>query len=292
MPPSNQRSFELSIRVTRTQGNESELQASPTTPQQLLQLVRRRIVEAEGPEYFEYQQVSLEAGSLVVRSFSRDGNVEQANPTLSYNTLDRVLSVTMSSMTHGSAFLWGVTEMIDSLSQGYFTRNEFRYLMMGGNDGFFSFPAPWAAGSYKEPDFHIIHPNTLLPTVVIECGYYNESNTKLQCDKDLWMLGGAPHVNVVILIKWDKEADSDRVSGWIELHRRGDNGAAIRKDIFPAPAPGTPWESESITLYRSDFYSGGEVPPGRNRNDIWLWSLDRLRDIAGQRMDIEGLVPA
>lgn len=135
MPPSNQRSFELSIRGTRTQGNESEPQESPTTPQQLLQLVRRRIVEAEGPEYFEYQQVSLEAGSFVVRSFSRDGNVEQANPTLSYNTLDRVLSVTMSSMTHGSAFLWGVTEMIDSLSQRYFTRDEFRYLMMGGNDG-------------------------------------------------------------------------------------------------------------------------------------------------------------
>lgn len=95
--------------------------------------------------------------------------------------------------------------------------------------GFFSFPAPWATGSYKEPDFHIIHPNTLLATVVIECGYYNESNTKLQCDKDLWLLGGAPHVNVVILIKWDKEADSNRVSGWIELHRRGDNGAATRR---------------------------------------------------------------
>ncbi|GKZ23112.1 hypothetical protein AbraIFM66951_000018 [Aspergillus brasiliensis] len=229
MSPPKTRSTECSCSVAPSLGNNIEPHSSPATPQQLFQLIKRRILEAKGSGYVEYQQIPPETGQSVARRLTEDGDIERANPTLSYNTLDRVFSVTISSATHGSACPWVSTEMIHSGRQGLFTMEEDKDLIKGGNGGFYNFPAPWAAGSYKEPDVYIIHPATFLPTVVIESGYYNESSTKLQYDKDLWLLGGAPHVNVVILIKWDKEADSNRVSGWIELHRRGDSGTAIRK---------------------------------------------------------------
>lgn len=58
-----------------------------------------------------------------------------------------------------------------------------------------------------------------MPCVVLEVSFM-ESWPKLQEDKDLWLQGGAPHVNVVLLVKWDKQSNG-QVAGYLEIYRRG-----------------------------------------------------------------------
>lgn len=43
----------------------------------------------------------------------------------------------------------------------------------------------------------------LYPTIVVESGF-SESHRKLLKDKDVWIMGAAPHVNVVLLLSWSR----------------------------------------------------------------------------------------
>jgi hypothetical protein len=72
--------------------------------------------------------------------------------------------------------------------------------------------------SFKEPDAYIQSKGCALPTVVFEVGY-SESYPRLLRDKDLWLVGAAAHVNVVILIKWSLLTQS-RMKGRVEVWRR------------------------------------------------------------------------
>ncbi|KAE8374675.1 hypothetical protein BDV26DRAFT_295736 [Aspergillus bertholletiae] len=62
---------------------------------------------------------------------------------------------------------------------------------------------------------------------------------------------------------------------------------ADMNEIFPASLPG-----QTLAFYRQDFYPQGQVPPGRNPNDVVLWQIDNLRDRASWAMREEGLTPA
>lgn len=66
----------------------------------------------------------------------------------------------------------------------------------------------------------------------------SESYPRLVADKDLWLTGGAPVVNVVVLIKWTRVA-GNCVKGFIEVWRRG--------------AP-NPQRIVSINRFRSSFF--------------------------------------
>lgn len=131
-----------------------------------------------------------------------------------------------------------------------------------------------------------------MPSVVVETGY-TESWPKVQEDRDLWLQGDAPFVNVVVLVKFNKRSNG-RVAAYIEVHRPGGQqgtrvvssqrirvkpprlaNVSIFPDIFPSPPPGTP--PQQIIFHRRDFYTGGVVPQGRNPNDAWAWDLDELR---------------
>ncbi|RAK91962.1 hypothetical protein BO79DRAFT_214907 [Aspergillus costaricaensis CBS 115574] len=165
------------------------------TPQQLFTYLKYRILQTGRTTYFELEGIPPDTGQLVARSLAEDGEVERRSPTLRY--------------------------YLEAHLQGIFTSNESRHVNLGGNSGFYgSFVSPWA-DSYKEPDTYIMNYESLspLPTVVIESGYA-ESTARLYADRDLWLQGGALHVNVVILIKWNKRVDN-HIDGWIELHRRG-----------------------------------------------------------------------
>lgn len=74
-------------------------------------------------------------------------------------------------------------------------------------------------GSMKEPDSCILPRRLSLPTIVLEAGW-SETWTKLHVDDSLWIQGGAPHVNVLLLIKWTK-ASGQRVTGRLEVWRKG-----------------------------------------------------------------------
>jgi hypothetical protein len=54
-----------------------------------------------------------------------------------------------------------------------------------------------------------------LPTLVIESGW-SESRTQLYEDRDLWLTGGAGSVQVVLIMKWTKNA-AKQVKGDIEV---------------------------------------------------------------------------
>jgi hypothetical protein len=54
-----------------------------------------------------------------------------------------------------------------------------------------------------------------LPTLVIESGW-SESRRQLHEDRDLWLAGGAGSVQVVLIIKWTKNARKE-VKGDIEV---------------------------------------------------------------------------
>ncbi|KAE8376254.1 hypothetical protein BDV26DRAFT_282805 [Aspergillus bertholletiae] len=128
----------------------------------------------------------------------------------------------------------------------------------------------WAVNIYKEPDFAFLHAGATIPSVVAEIGL-SESWPRLLQDKTLWLQGGARHLNAV-LVKWNKRANN-WVTGYLEVHRSGGSVSPLRQ-IFPAPAPGTPTQ---III---------------NGSDPWLWDLDNLRVKAGRAMAAEGLVPA
>jgi hypothetical protein len=72
--------------------------------------------------------------------------------------------------------------------------------------------------SFKEPDAYIQPKGCPLPTVVFEVGY-SESYPRLLRDKDLWLVGAAAHVNVVVLIKWSLLTQS-RIKGRLEVWRK------------------------------------------------------------------------
>lgn len=87
--------------------------------------------------------------------------------------------------------------------------------------GFDHFAPPYNS-SLNEPD-GCIKPDALpLPTIVAESGWF-ESWPRLDADKDLWLVGGIPHVQLVFLAKWT-EAEAGSVKGNFEVHGRDSAG--------------------------------------------------------------------
>jgi hypothetical protein len=64
-----------------------------------------------------------------------------------------------------------------------------------------------------------------MPTIVIESGW-SESRPQLHQDRDLWLRGGAPSVQVVLVLKWSKN-NANRVKGDIEVFRVNANGNIV-----------------------------------------------------------------
>jgi hypothetical protein len=89
-------------------------------------------------------------------------------------------------------------------------------------------------GSKKEPDF-VLFPSmpsmTPLPSIVFEAGW-SETREKLHDDMRLWLIGGRPHVEIVIVIKWTRTSGA-RVTGDIEVFKRdeNDNPWSVQKEV-------------------------------------------------------------
>ncbi|PYH39101.1 uncharacterized protein BO87DRAFT_437955 [Aspergillus neoniger CBS 115656] len=273
--------------TTRALRSHSNMPQATRTPQQLFYYLKDRILQANGPDYLEMEGIPPATGHLVARSLSEDGDVERKSVIMGYNSITQTFSVNMPNGLHNCCLSWATEQHKDAFMQGFFAPGEARHVRLCGTDRFDNFLPPYTA-SYKEPDAFIINPasGSPLPSIVTESGY-SESVRKLYDHKDLWLQGGAPHVNVVILLKWYKRI-RNRIAGWVELHRRG-VGVPLRITLFPAPPSGTP--PQHLTLFRSDLYPGGVVPAGRNANDAWEWSIDILREHARDAMRREGLVP-
>ncbi|GLA87419.1 hypothetical protein AtubIFM56815_001845 [Aspergillus tubingensis] len=225
------------------------------TPEQLFTYLKYRILQTDRTTYFELEGISPATGQLVARSLAEDGEVERRSPTLGYDSATEIFSVNMATFLHNCCLSWTSDQILEAHLQGIFTSNESRHVNLGGNSGFYgNFVSPWA-DSYKEPDTYIINYESPspLPTVVIESGY-TESTARLYADRDLWLQGGAPHVNVVILIKWNKRVDN-HIGGWIKLHRRGGSDVPERFGRLYSLHPLQEHPSNIISSYSGATYT-------------------------------------
>jgi hypothetical protein len=92
------------------------------------------------------------------------------------------------------------------------------YIALQGFGGVYSY-------SSKEPEGFILplESKTNLPTIAVETGW-SESWPILLNEKDLWLVGGAPEVQLVFLIVWT-QLDGDRVQGDLYVYGRDVTGA-------------------------------------------------------------------
>ncbi|KAH8424826.1 Transcription factor [Aspergillus melleus] len=175
----------------------------------------------------------------------------------------------------------------DAIESRFFTWGEYKELAIMFNCGIYKFSAPYAK-AYKYCSGYFLRDNKRFPCIAFESGHESWSN--LLKVKDMWLQGGTPYVNAVVLIKWD-ERDNGDVAGSLELHRRG-GIACPQIDVFPVPSPGTLHAAQTVTFCRRDLYPAGKVPEGRDPNDVWNWEIDKLREEATWTMGLIDLRPA
>ncbi|CRG85297.1 hypothetical protein PISL3812_02396 [Talaromyces islandicus] len=147
--------------------------------------------------------------------------------------------------------------------------------------------------SLKEPDFLLRFDSQPLPSLTIESGW-TESLPRLHADMRLWLVGGAPEVQVVIVLRWSKIAGTptQKAKGIFEVWQRdAANLPFIRQQgtIFPAPTAGPP---ETIPVTRADLFGPAHVQTGKNGGDLWNMRVDILRFWARLAIQNMGLVPA
>jgi hypothetical protein len=139
---------------------------------------------------------------------------------------------------------------------------------------------------------------------VFESGW-SESYPELIADKNLWLDGGAPHVNVVIIVKWSWLVQN-RIKCFLEMWK-SNNPIPFRfvrispnscdhqitvslQSTFPGPPPGTPPQQLPITL--GELY-GASLPANRNANEVLMFSVDEFRNLfADDALREEGYIPA
>ena len=150
---------------------------------------------------------------------------------------------------------------------------------------FKNFGPPYTSSS-KEPDQCILPDGQIMPTIVIESGW-TESRLYLHRDMSLWLKGGGGAVQLVFLFKWSKLV-GNRVKGVVEvfnLDQAGNESLIQREDIFPRPAPGA--VPQQIPITRGQLF-GPSILAGRNANNIFNLSLDDLRVITAEYIQLDG----
>ncbi|KAE8332771.1 hypothetical protein BDV39DRAFT_199769 [Aspergillus sergii] len=253
------------------------LRVPPSTTQQLSDGLKNEITTTRNvpAAYIEVEGVAPEFGCLVAKKLCDDGEVERHRVIISCNPIAKMLSMKLPPVTHAGVFAWACYK-----------------LFCGATSGFFTSPELWDISLCTSLRETVDMPYTMfafavtgMPSVVVECGQ-SKSWLRLLEDKALWLDGGAPYVNAVLLMKWS--VTGNKVAGYLELHRR--SGVSPRLQIFLAPPLGAP--VQTLAFKRQDFYPVGQIPAGRHPNDIWLWDIDNLRRRTAWVMADDGLVPA
>ncbi|PGH28708.1 hypothetical protein GX50_08554 [[Emmonsia] crescens] len=211
------------------------------TAQQLFITTRRAIIEATDSKELVYENIDSTTG------FDVDGDIAHSN--------------------HADSYLRHTPGMDCQLDSGY---------AGVGVVAFQNFQGPYAFSS-KEPDLAILPDAQPLPTIVVE-SCWSESYPRLQQDMQLWLEGGAPTVQLVLLLEWSKSS-ATQVKGRIEVHGRNSAGTISllqAENIFPisseSPQP-------TIAVTRGQLF-GSAVFAGRDAFDSYPLSIANLRQLA------------
>ncbi|CRG89778.1 hypothetical protein PISL3812_06817 [Talaromyces islandicus] len=149
--------------------------------------------------------------------------------------------------------------------------------------------APPYSHSAKEPDRCVIPGSSKVPTIVVEAGW-SESRSQLHEDMKLWLTGGRPDVQLVIVLKWTKGLE-DRVEGDVEVFERDASGSprsVQRETVYPTPAHAA---QQAIRITKRHLW-GRHLPAGYDGNEGFDLSLDLLREIALRALHSQGCSPA
>ncbi|KAG5300713.1 hypothetical protein I7I48_00505 [Histoplasma ohiense] len=180
---------------------------------------------------------------------------------------------------------WLIKEFHRMESSTFLTPAEYDQLTLSSGTTFRSFQAPYTS-SLKQSDWFFQVQGQYLPTIVVESGW-TETTTKLHRDMRLWLIGGANQVQLVLLLKWTKNANR-RVSGVVQLwalNQMGNETLLQTAIIYPPAA------NQVIQITRKRLF-GSLVHPGRNPNDVFNLSIDALRAIAADAIQTDGFLPA
>ncbi|KAL4991134.1 hypothetical protein BDW68DRAFT_193409 [Aspergillus falconensis] len=128
-----------------------------------------------------------------------------------------------------------------------------------------------------------------LLSTVAESGW-SDSWPKLIAGMELWLRGGRPNVQLVLLFNWSKRANNS-VAGEVRMYERtadGNGKERFRASIFPI-AQGGP---AGIPVAHGEIFGVSGVFPGQNAADVWHVSLTRLQQTADRWVMAVGFVPA
>ncbi|QKX59431.1 uncharacterized protein TRUGW13939_06565 [Talaromyces rugulosus] len=123
-----------------------------------------------------------------------------------------------------------------------------------------------------------VHRPTILPTptIVVESGW-SETREKLHEDMRVWLIGGRPHVQMVIIVKWTRTSD-ERVTGDVEVFERDENDQprSVQKEIiFPEP-PSAVADQQVIKITKRQLW-GQNLPAGQDPDDRYDMLMKDLR---------------
>lgn len=116
---------------------------------------------------------------------------------------------------------------------------------------------------------------------------------RLHEDMNLWLVGGGGKVQAVVILRWQRVTDSNKVRGSVELYTLDQNGIPrldTEIEIFPSP-PAALAATQQLTLTRRQVF-GDHVPPGQNPNSQFPFLINPLRIKAREALQMMGLVPA
>ncbi|KAJ9293504.1 hypothetical protein DTO271G3_7769 [Paecilomyces variotii] len=178
------------------------------------------------------------------------------------------------------------------MAAGFMSHTEAKVLKPGVGTTIRNFNGQYA-GSRKDPDFILRYNSQPLPSFAIESGW-TESLPRLRSDMRLWLVGGQPEVQIVIILHWTKIADTpiQRIKGTIEVWERDSENVPHLKQngpIFPAP-PNS--DIQTIPITRAQLFGPAHLLPGTNASDIWHLRVENLRHRATEAIRRMGYVPA
>ncbi|KAJ9363747.1 hypothetical protein C8Q69DRAFT_482032 [Paecilomyces variotii] len=241
-----------------------------------------------------YENISEDKGALLVDSLSEDSDVERYRPRFSYNSFVKALNVlVMPTEVHDVHQHWISSEKLDMVLGGFLTAAEGHALTLGVGTTINHLNGPYT-GSRKDPDMLIRHELEPLPSIAIESGWA-ESLPRLHADMRLWLVGGEPDVQLVIILRWSKISGTpiQRVKGKYEIWERDTANTPYCKDsgaIFPPPPANL--GPQVIPITRAQLFGPAHIFPGQNGTDIWNLRVDLLRTWASKAINRMGYIPA
>lgn len=181
-----------------------------------------------------YEGIDARTAAAVIEALGLDGDFEQSHVRPEYNSLLEELYITMPKRAHNCVTIWIRREFAKGERQNFFSEEESEYLEIDGDTGqcllvcyspvstnnrpeFSGFSAPFA-NTTNCPDVYVSADELHYPTIVVESGF-SESYRNLLRDKDVWLMGAAPHVNVVLLLSWSKVKKGMKAT--LEVFRKG-----------------------------------------------------------------------